>query len=109
MTIYISIPITGHDIDRQRAMAARIAQAIHALGHETINPFDDIPEADAELSEREKYAYYMGEDISELLLCDAAYFCEGWRKSKGCTLERVVSMLYDIPAYFSLDAIPEAE
>lgn len=40
MRIYISIPISGHDLATQRATASEIAEKIKALGHEPVNPFD---------------------------------------------------------------------
>lgn len=98
MKIYISIPITGHDLATQRAKAAEIAEKIKALGHEPVNPFD-TPEAPAEMSEREKYAYYMGEDVKRLLLCDGVYFHLEWPKSKGCNVEFTIALTYKLKIF----------
>lgn len=108
MRIYISIPISNHDLATQRATANEIAEKIRDLGHEPVNPFD-TPEAPPEMSEREKYAYYMGEDIKRLLLCDAAYFCEGWHNSKGCLVESYIAETNGIRHYYDLRFIPKAE
>ena len=108
MRIYISIPISGHDLATQRAKASEIAEKIRALGHEPVNPFD-TPEAPAEMSEKEKYAYYMGRDIEHLLMCDGAYFCEGWHKSQGCRVESYVAETYGIKRYHILRFIPNAK
>lgn len=105
MTIYLSIPITGHALVTQKAKAAEIAEQIRALGHEPVNPFD-TPEPPAELSERERYAYYMGEDIKRLLMCDAILLCEGWRKSKGCNLEHETANAYGLLVFHNISAIP---
>lgn len=90
MRIYVSIPISGHDLATQRAKAAEVAGMIKSLGHEPVNPFD-TPEAPPEMSDKEKYAYYMGCDIERLLLCDAIFMCEGWKDSKGCRTELAVA------------------
>lgn len=106
MKIYISIPMTGHDLATQRAKAAEIANQIRALGHEPVNPFD-TPEPPAELSERERYAYFMGEDIKRLLMCDAIFMCKGWRGSKGCRAEMGVAMAYCLKWFYALSDIDE--
>lgn len=108
MKIYISIPITGLDQKAQQAKAAKFAEAIKGLGHDPVNPFD-TPAAPSNLNKREAYAYYMGEDIKALLLCDAVYFARGWENSTGCRIERAVAAEAGIADYYSLDKIPEAE
>lgn len=106
MRIYISMPISNLDPDKQRATAAKIAERIKALGHEPVNPFD-TPEAPPEMDEKEKYAYYMGEDVKRLLLCDGAYFCEGWHRSKGCLIESYAAEMCHIRTYRNLRSIPQ--
>ena len=108
MRIYISIPITGHDPEKQRAKAERFAKDIDAMGHKPINPFD-VPKPPEHFCEKEKYAYYMGLDISGLLLCDAVYFSRGWEQSKGCRLEHAAAEIYGLKIFYALDKIPEAQ
>lgn len=90
MKIYISIPISGHDLAKQREKAEEIADKLRKLGHEPVNPFN-TPEAPAEMNEKEKYAYYMGEDLKRLLTCDAVFMCKGWNLSRGCCTEEFVA------------------
>lgn len=108
MRIYISIPITGHDLAAQQTKAAEIAENIKALGHEPVNPFD-TPEAPEGLSDKKRYAYYMGEDIKRLLLCDAIFLCGEWTDSKGCATEAFIAVIYELPCYRAIDDIPKAE
>lgn len=99
MKIYISIPISGVPvIEQQKAKARYIAARLHELGHEPVNPFD-TPEAPQGLSEKERYAYYMGEDLKRLLTCDAVFLCPGWKYSKGCQLEARAARIYDLQQY----------
>lgn len=107
MKIYISIPITNHDLVTQRAKAAEIAEKIKALGHEPVNPLD-TPEPQGKLSDKERYAYFMGEDIKRLMLCDAAIFCEGWSKSVGCTIECDVAQRMGLQLFFSIAMLERA-
>ncbi len=106
MKIYISLPISGHDRTEQVAKARKFADAIDSIGHDAVNPFD-LPSAPTYYNEREQYAFCMGEDMKELLTCDAAYFAKGWRDSKGCQLEHKAAELYGLQIYYSLDKIPE--
>lgn len=107
MKIYISIPISGHDLAAQKAKAIEVAEKIKALGHEPVNPFD-TPEPPEELSEKARYAYYMGEDIKRLLLCDAIFLCDNWRKSRGCRVEWEAAYVNNIADYYSIKDIPAA-
>lgn len=88
MKIYLSIPITGHDIEEVKARAAKLKQLLTSSWNEVITPFDVCQEKD------KPYSYYMGRDIEALLECDAIFMAEGWQNSKGCTLEYNAAMLY---------------
>lgn len=105
MKIYISIPISGCDIEQQRGTASKIAEIIKRMGHEPVNPFD-TPQAPEEWNSDEKYAYYMGEDIKRLLLCDAVYVCNGWKHSRGCRAEVRLARIYHLSVYDKFSSIP---
>lgn len=105
MKIYISIPISGHDLAAQRAKAREIADKLRKLGHEPVNPFD-TPKPSGNLSEKEEYAYYIGEDIKKLITCDAVFMCDGWNCSKGCCIEKQVAYILKLTVYEDIDMIP---
>ena len=95
--IYISIPISGYDLEEVKAKARDIRERLlcDVLGFkkgqnrpDVITPFDVCPEPD------KPYSYYMGKDIEALLECDAIYLCEGWQNSKGCIAEFEVARIY---------------
>lgn len=104
MRIYISIPISGHDLATQQAKAEEIADKLRKLGHEPVNPFDTPPPEKA-CSEREEYAHYIGEDIKKLLSCDAVFLCNGWYRSNGCRLEVQAALINGIREYGRLEDI----
>ena len=85
--IYISIPISGHDIEEVKEKA-RKAKIWVSHRYDAITPFDVCSEPD------KPYSYYMGNDIEALLECDAIYICEGWQNSKGCMAEFEVARIY---------------
>lgn len=104
MKIYISIPISNCDLIKQQYKAAHIADKLKALGHEPVNPFD-TPKPPEHWDTGMKYAYYMGEDIKRLLLCDAILMCEGWEDSIGCTIEHSIASIKKLVVFHSLDQI----
>lgn len=100
MRIYISLPITGCDIEVQQSIAREHARYVASIGHEAVNPFE-AETAPGHYDDREQYAHFMGRDIEKLLLADAVLFCPGWEKSRGCRLEREAAHIYGIPSFFS--------
>ena len=95
--IYISIPISGHDIEEVKAKAIDISERLlwdvfelkkGRNRPDVITPFDVCPEPG------KPYSYYMGKDIEALLECDAIYLCEGWQNSKGYMAEFEVARIY---------------
>ena len=95
--IYISIPISGHDLEEVKEKARDIREWVlwNEFGVErgfhrqdVITPFDVYSEPDKPNS------YYMGKYIEALLGCDAIYLCEGWQNSKGCMAEFEVARIY---------------
>lgn len=87
--VYISLPITGHDIEKVQLRAQEHAHMLRMAGYDPVTPFDICPEPDL------SYSHYMGEDIKMLLECDAIYLVPGWGESKGCRAELAVAMIYD--------------
>jgi len=109
MKIYISIPISGHDLMTQTAKAMELAERIQALGHEAVNPFD-TPLAPTDWDERTKYAYYMGEDLKLLLNCHAILMADPkWNKSRGCWLENEAARIYGLTIFSCVEEIPQVK
>ena len=96
--IYISIPISGHDLEEVKAKARDISERLlcDVFGFkkgrnrpDVITPLDVCPEPG------KPYSYYMGKDIEALLECDVIFLCEGWQNSKGCMAEFEVAKIYN--------------
>ena len=80
--IYISIPITGLDIDRQREKADILKAALSKKGWQVVNPFEIIPDV-----KEPTWFDHMKADLEALSKCDAIFMCNGWKESKGCKIE----------------------
>ena len=108
MKIYISIPITGKDIEEQRKKAQEAERRIYKLGHLPLTPFSVT--APSGLGEKETYAYYMGRDIEMLLSCDAVYMADKkWGKSRGCSIEYHTAYIMGMDIFYNIDDIPKNE
>lgn len=87
--IYISLPITGEDIEKVKARAEEVKVRLTNNGMNAITPFDVCDEKD------KPYSYYMGRDIEALIDCDMIYMCKGRHKSKECQAELHVAVVYE--------------
>lgn len=86
MKIYISLPITGWDIDERRKRAKYIFDKLKQLfpGCVVFNPLDGLNDVS------KPWEWYMARDIPYLYDATHVYFDEGWEKSRGCALERAI-------------------
>lgn len=104
--VYISIPITGYDLEERKCTANEIKKLFIADHYEAITPFDVCNEKD------NSYSYRMGKDIEALLECSHIYFVDGWKKSKGCRAEKAIADIYgikEIYIYTELKSEPQFE
>ena len=92
MKIYISLPITGYDLQERKQYAENVKNRLQQIypDGEIITPFDVC--ADPSLP----YEELIGKDIASLLTCDMVYVCNGSNHSKGCRLERYAALIYGI-------------
>ena len=95
MKAYLSLPITGHDLQSRKNLASRICALLHIQYPDwhIVNPFDI-----ASLVHKDKmlrthtldlptYEEYMQADLAELATCDRCLFAQGWETSEGCKRE----------------------
>ena len=88
-SIYISLPITGHEEATQREKAGQISTMLSEMGYDTvINPFDLYDALKCEIGREPEYEEIMQADLAALKLCDAIFMCTGWETSAGCIRER---------------------
>lgn len=92
MKIYLSLPISGHDIEKRKKVAEHLKKNIEGAHPHTqvITPFEICTEED------KPYSYYMGRCIEVLIDCDTIFLAPGWRNSKGCNAEYAVANIYGL-------------
>ena len=86
MKVYISLPITGKDLQEQKSYARHVASFLSEAGFTPVNPFDN------RLGDDASYEEHMKADLRLMLDCDAIMLCDGWLLSKGCVLESYVAI-----------------
>lgn len=94
MTIYISIPISGHDVKKVREKADLTKAMLSRAGHKVITPFE-VP-----AGKNPVYKDYICCDLRALLDCDAIYLCDGWQFSQGCQLEAEAARIYKLQVMY---------
>lgn len=91
--IYISGPISGHDIEERRAAFAAVERMLREEGLEVVNPLKvAFPEGCT-------HEQYMRVDIALLIGCDYIYLMKGWDESLGASTEFVVATIAGIEFY----------
>ena len=90
MIIYVSIPITGTNIEETKKKAESVKFMLYSrfVGSKVITPFDVCKE------KGKSYAYYMGKDVKALLESDSIYMCDLWQLSNGCKAEYEIAKIY---------------
>ena len=91
--IYISGPISGHDLEVRRRVFSDAAKAAAALGFEPVSPFDNGVPEDAPWED------HMRADIEMLLDCHAILMLPGWKDSKGATTEIIIAQRINLKIY----------
>lgn len=92
MKIYIAGPVTGYPEGNYTAFA-RAKEIIASQGHTPVNPRDKGVSGEEGLT----WEYLMREALKLMLECEAAYFLEGWEKSKGASFEHQVAQILQMP------------
>lgn len=93
-TIYISGPISGHDLEERRHTFQQAQTFLEAQGYHVFNPMKNGLPPDAPTRR------HMHRDILNLLYCDAIYLLRRWTHSKGCKLEFDVATAIGLDIYF---------
>lgn len=96
---YISIPITGRDIDDVKKEIENYKTRLRSKGYSPISPFDRVVDFNA------MHEQHMREDFKLLLDCDAIYMADEWTNSKGCKAEFDCALACGIKPIFSLYSI----
>ena len=92
--IYISIPITGRNIDHVIERCKQLKDRFKTRYNIIVNPFDLATDEDGVYNK--SYGIYMGADIKFIIdEADIVIFDKGYQDSRGCLLEYRCAELYN--------------
>ena len=92
--IYISLPISGYDLEERKELAMQTEVRLRSHGYDVFNPLGDKWESGLTTQD------YMKRDLKELLECDTIIFMTGFNKSAGCHTELCVAMACGMDIWF---------
>lgn len=92
--IYISGPISGHDLEERREAFNEVESMLECQGYIVVNPMKNGLPAEATTHE------HMKRDIELLMTCDLIYMMRHWTHSKGCKVEFDVATAIGLPVLF---------
>ena len=92
--IYISLPISGYDIEERKDTALKMEIRLRGMGYDVFNPLGQQGESGLTTNE------YMERDLRALLDCDGILFMERWNHSAGCHTEFTVAVACGKQIYF---------
>ena len=94
---YISLPITGRDIEKVKKDIEKIKIQLIHNGYSPISPFD------REVDFNATHEQHMREDFKLLLDCDAILMARNWERSVGCRAELNVALACGIKIIYTMD------
>ena len=101
--IYISGPISGHDMEERRTAFGKVKVMLETQEWEVFNPMENGLPAEATTHE------HMHRDLAELtredMPYDAIYMMRGWLHSAGCKLEFDVATSIGLDVYFEENGV----
>ena len=89
-SIYISLPISGHEDDYEQRLdeAVEYVKEKYPEYERIITPKDVAKELEDLYSPiTPEYKEYLTWDIGMIKICDAIFMCDGWNNSGGCSAE----------------------
>ena len=91
---YISLPITGRDLDDVRERIAELKRKLQDKGYTPVSPFD------RDVDFNSTHEEHMREDFKMLLDCDYILMSSGWECSAGCREELNAALACGIKVMF---------
>ena len=92
--IYISGPISGHDLGERREAFAKVKRILETMEYEVVNPLENGLPPNSTTND------HMRRDIELLMSCDEIYMMSKWTHSAGCKLEFDIATAIGLPVRF---------
>ena len=108
MKAMLSQPMAGKSEEEIVATREKAIKVLKEKGYEIVNTLftDDWynPEAMKERGVIQIPLCFLTKSLNNMSLCNAAYFCKGWEKTRGCKLEHDVAVAYGVEVIYETSA-----
>lgn len=93
----ISQPMGGKDEEEIKATREKAITALEAKNYKIVDSyFDFSDEKMKEYGVKQISLYYLAQSLESMSLCDAVYFCKGWKDARGCKIEHDSAVAYGL-------------
>lgn len=101
-SIYISLPISGHEEDYEHRLdeAVEYVKFMHTEYEYIITPKEIAERLEDYQPMKPKYKDYLLADMEAIAHCDAIFMCGGWQDSKGCFAEWTFAKAIGITIFY---------
>ena len=100
MKAMLSQPMNGKTNEEIVATRERAIKELEAAGYEVVNTlFTDERYSSENMKNRgvENIPLcFLAKSLENMSLCNAAYFCKGWDKARGCKIEHDAAVAYGL-------------
>ena len=100
MRAMLSQPMAGKTEEEIREARERAISVLEAKGYEIVNTlFTDEWYSQESMKERGVVQIplcFLAKSLENLSLCHAAFFCKGWERARGCTIEHAAAKAYGL-------------
>lgn len=100
MKVMLSQPMNGKTNEEIVATRKRAIKELEAAGYEVLNTFFTDEWYDSENMKNRGVENiplcFLAKSLENMSLCNAAYFCKGWEKTRGCKIEHDVAVAYGL-------------
>lgn len=98
--VMISQPMAGRTDGEIVAARETAMSALETKGYQVVNtPFTDEWYSAGNMAKRgvvNKPLCFLAKSLENMSLCNAAYFCKGWEKARGCKIEHEAAKAYGL-------------
>ena len=100
----LSQPMAGKTNEEIVATRDRAIKALEERGYEVVNTlFTDEWYSDEKMKERGVVQIplcFLAKSLENMSLCHVAYFCKGWKKTRGCKIEHDAAVAYGLEVIY---------
>lgn len=94
--VMISQPISGKKTREIIETREKLIKYLKENGYEVIDNLLKDEWDNIEQNIIHKELYFIGKSIACMSQCDAVFFADGWAVNRGCRIERLAAVLYNL-------------